>query len=839
LITLKKCCPLSRFTLGLTAAALLCGFPYDGLHAQGVLRGANAVPATRKYARARDYDLRHLKLVFDVNAADKSAKGIVTHTLAPLRDEVKTLVFDAGNNLKIQTVRVDGIENRFVHENNLLSVQPAIALERDKVTVVEIIYALPYSPQQGGPNGSEGLTWIAPTARRPDYMPSFWTQGETTGNSKWLPLYDAPNDKTTSETIVTVPEIWTVIGNGKEGATTSNRKNKTKTYRWKMDQPHSTYLLSLVGGEMDVKRDNWRGVPLIYAVPKGKGDLIEASFSDTPKMLTLFSDTLGVKYPWQKYAQNAVFGFNGGMENVSATTLMEGALTDIRSGRQMQGLNSHELAHQWFGDLVTCDDWGDIWLNEGFATFFQMFYTEFADGKDAYDEERNGNVRAAMQVERSYRRALSTNSYANEAGLFDAYSYQKGSVILHLLRKELGDTEFFRAIGYYLKKHMYQTVTSGDLSRAIREATGRNMDKFFEQWVYTAGHPKIETAWSYDAGTQMVSVTVKQTQDTSNGTPIYDLPIEIAVLKRGGGGSVQRELYRMRSEKAEETFKFTAATKPDAVLVDPENNIVGELVTESADEELPAILLGGMNITDRKDAAKRLAGKGMTDEYVAVFVEALKKEGDIGGEALLGYLGKTDKEALRPVYRDEIRGKGIERRAAAIEALGRLPRNDDDLSLLIEIAKSDKEMYRVVEAAMRVVGKWDTVNNLPVFRHQIGSKSLRDRLALRAVAILRESKSDATVSALIEATDKARSLTVRSAAVTALGEVALKSESIRPTLEAMVKGDSPIALQVAAVRALQSRKDKAALPVLQETATNGKSEEVRKAAKEAADALGK
>ncbi len=873
MLTLTNRTPLSCLSLSFTAIALLCGMPDKPVaQAQGTRRNPDATTAPKKYARVRDYDLRHIKLVLDVNTVDKSVKGVAIETLTPLRDEVKSLVFDAGNNLKIEKVNVNGVETRFTHENNLLTVMPALKPESNKETLVEIAYALPFSAQRGGPNGGEGWQWIDADSRRPNQRLSFWTQGETNGNSKWFPVYDAPNDKTTSETVVTVPETWTVIGNGKEGAVTRDSRAKTRTYRWKMEQPHSTYLLSLVGGEMDVKRDVWRGVPLIYAVPKGKGDLIEGSFSDTPKMLSLFSDTLGVKYPWAKYAQNCVFNFNGGMENVSATTLMEGALVDSRSGRRMQSLNSHELAHQWFGDLVTCEDWGDVWLNEGFATFFEMYYIQFADGNEAYDEERNGNVRQSLRADASSRRAISTPYYSAQSGLFDTFSYQKGSVVLHLLRRELGDADFFRSLGYYLKKHAHQNVTSGDLSRAIREATGRNVDRFFEDWVYSPGHPVLESAWNYDTATQMLTVTVKQTQDTSNGTPVYDLPIDIAVLKRGDSGSVQREVYKMRTDKTEATYKFNIAYKPDSVLIDPENNIVGDLKTEPADSELPTILLGGMSIVDRKYAAKRLADKGMTDETAALFVQALKTEGNSGGSALIGYLAKTDKEPLRSLYRDEIKNNALhssgsvrensqgypppnlsgtqkppvaketppsDRRIAAIDALGRLPRTDEDLALLKEIAKSDTEQYPVVEAAMRVLGKWDTANSLEVFRHQIASKSLRDRLATRSIGILRDSKLDAAIPVLIEATIPARPVTVRVQAVNALSDAAFKADTIRTTLIDLLKGDNPASLQVAAVRALKSREDKDSLPALRDAAANSKTEEVRTAAKDAVETLEK
>src|SRR6516225_10031962 len=252
-----------------------------------------------------------------------------------------------------------------------------------------------------------------------------------------------------------------------------------------MQHAHATYLISLVGAPLDIKRSSWRGVELIYAVPKGKRHLIDDSFGDTPDMLSFFSGTLGVKYPWPKYAQSAMYDHPAGMENVTAATLGAHGLTDKRRGfRTMSGANAHELAHQWFGDLLTCKDWGHLWLNEGFATFFRYLYVEHSRGKDAYAHEIEGAMQSYFQESRRYKRPLATNLYPDKEAMFDAHTYQKGAAILHTMRRYLGDQAFFVGLRQYLTRYRHMPVDSHDLCEAMTEATGVNLEPFFDQWIY-------------------------------------------------------------------------------------------------------------------------------------------------------------------------------------------------------------------------------------------------------------------------------------------------------------------------------------------------------------------
>ncbi|MCS6776445.1 MAG: M1 family aminopeptidase [Chloroherpetonaceae bacterium] len=800
-----------------------------------------AAPIARyQYARDRNYDVRHMRVVLQVHPAQRTFQGSVTHFLAALREDLRDIVLDAGSNLKILSCRLNGVECRFTHAEDRLTVISPLPLARGREARLEIFYEHPpqdSSSRGQGPNGREGWHWITPDPDRPERVPGFWTQGQTDGNHFWVPCYDYPNDLCTSETVVTVPESYTVIGNGREGKVTHNPKQRTRTYRWIMDRPHATYLLSLVGGEMDVKRTLWRGIPLIYTVPKGQGHLIEPSFADTPNILAFFSEKLGVKYPYAKYAQNAVLDFGGGMENVSASTLGADSLTDARAPAAMSALNAHELAHQWFGDMVTCRDWGDLWLNEGFATFFQQLYTEHTRGPGAHDLERHASLQDyLMEANTRYRRPLSTRLYADPDRMFDAHSYSRGALVLHMLRRQLGDSDFFGALGHYLRTNAFQPVTSWDLSKAIEQYTGRNVEEFFEQWVFRPGHPRLQFQWEYDEKDRTVRVAVQQVQDATTGVPVYRLPLTIALIRNVPTNAVER--YRFTMDQARQEFRIASLNRPDAVLIDPDHDLLKELDHAPADAELPVLLLRAPSPIDRQDAAQRLGQAGMDSARVDLFLKALRQEKEPAVAAtLLRLLGDSRSEATRAALREEVKAAQPERRAAALTALGALPPQRADLALLKQFAESDTEPYVVVEAALRALAKLDPITHLDVFRHQIRARTLRDRLAKVALQALAETRQEAVLPVLQEATRPPLSVPVRQAAAQALAQIAPDNPSPREALLALLEEDRYPELQEAALRALMARKDREALPVLRRVATEARASGVRALAQEAINAL--
>ena len=881
--------PLRR--MGFAALAAVCLLPIlsDSAHAQGRRGGPNpfVAPAATVHApRVREYHVRHMKVYFTVNAAEHSATGIVTHYLTPLRGPLSSLQMDARASLVIDSCSLDGKDAQFEHKDNVLTVYSKDApLPNGKEVALEIHYRMspPGSDRaRTGANGAGGFTWIDATPNDPERRPQFWTQGETNTNSAWVPCYDFPNDKCTSETHTTVPEDWIVIGNGTESPATHDEAAHTRTYNWTMSQPHSTYLLSLVGGELDVQKEMWRGVPLYYVVPKGKASLIPGSFGNTPDMLSWFSDKLGVKYAWPKYAQCAVYNFPGGMENVSATTLGANGLTDRRTGNYpMSSLNSHELAHQWFGDLVTCSDWGDAWLNESFATFFEMYYMEHLDGEDAYQREVENNTQSYLRQVARTRHALSTNFYRGPDDMFDqGHTYAKGGVILHTLRRQLGDKAFFGGMGFYLKQNAYKPVDTNDLVAALSTYTHKDIKPFFDQWVRKPGHPVLNLTWTYDDARKEVVASVQQTQDTSDGTPIYTTPLTIGLLpattdSAGGSGSrgaIMRE--RVTLSQVTQEFRIPAAQKPALVLLDPDHDMLREIKdTAWKPEDLPVLVLHAPNAVDRRRAAGLMKGEidpkadttppefdfnrvgdpGYRQEFqrqtmaaqraaegtpgktlIALFSQAIEKEpSDSVAAYMMDRLSVAKDPSLRPLFHAQAQSKHMARRESALNALGMLPATDEDTRLLRAAALSDTAEYGVVEAGLNGLARQDASANMDVFQHQIAQPSFNDQLAATSVEALGQTKSDMAVPALLTATGASHTPAVRAQAARAIGTLAPGSKPVHDTLVALLDDASP-RVEQAAIETLTARMDRDAVPALITLSTTAKAANIQKAARDAA-----
>ena len=665
--------------------------------------------ATVHYAPDRDYDLLHVAVTLNVDYAGRAFDGEVTNTLTPLRAEgLRQIRLHCGPELRIKGTTVDGAQATFHRAADMLFIDAPQPIAHGRTAFVTVTYRSEGQQGTGFAGGQGGLHWIAATAANPNRV-GFWTQGETEGNRLWVPTWDYPNDFATSETTVTVPEAWSVIGNGVKVSDRVNRGKQTRTVHWKMDKPHATYLLSLAAGPFDIKQDHWQGVPLLYVVPKGKGSLIDASFSYTPDMLSFYSQITGVKYAWPKYAQSAVYDFGGGMENVSATTLSQGSLLDSRSDQQrIVSLTSHELAHQWFGDLVTCNDWGQIWLNESFATFFQMLYFEHRYGKNAYDREIASNTTSYLREAARYERPLVTTLYPNPDALFDRHTYPKGGVLLHGLRRKLGDAAFFAGIHEYLTTHYDSPVTTSDLAEALTRASGINVQPYFDQWMYKPGHPVLEWSWQYDDAAKLVTVKVKQAQDTKNGTPVYDLPLTVGFLLRGAVTRVRAE-----TSTVDATFTFPLPTRPDAVLLDPDHDLLRDIPLQPwSDAELRAILQYAPDGVDRTAALTKLLAGSPSDSVAALAAQAVERDTDaVPSFGTIEPLVSLGRESLRPLLRRLLAHPNANRRGEAIRGLGILAPDPADTLTLQRLVADPTTPHTVVDRAVRTLSLWKGQGN--------------------------------------------------------------------------------------------------------------------------------
>jgi len=688
------------------------------------------------YAPDRTCDLTHVAVGLTIDYPNRTFTGHCDNTMVPLRDGITEVKLNAGPTLQIDKVTLDGAQTSFNRDgrNLLVTVPP---LHKGKQIVIGIDYRAVNSRGSSFGQGGGGFHWIQPNRIFPSHE-GFWTQGETELNSDWVPTWDYPNDLTTSETHTTVPADWTVIGNGKPLENRLSEDGKTRTFGWKMDLPHATYLLSLCGGPFDVVRDTWRGVPLYYVVPKGEGKYAPYTFSGTKDMLSFYSDSVGVKYAWPKYAQDAMYDFGGGMENVSATTMEEGVLTEPKDGfRNGDSLTSHELAHQWFGDFVTCKDWGDIWLNESFATFMQMAYFEHSRGKDAYDQEVDNNTREYLAEARRYHRPISTKMYENGDQMFDSHTYPKGGVVLHTLRRQLGDANFWAGLHLYLTTHAHTPVQTSELCRSMTEATGINCEPFFDQWILKPGHPVLDYTWTWNDATKELVLSVAQTQNTADGTPIYTIPAKVGFIS---GSAMMRTPITLNAAKQE--FHWTLTAKPDAVLLDPDHDFLREVPTLHWDHrELAAIVRYAPESADRMEAARRLLAKDPADAEVQLVADAyLADKATFPAFTSLAPLANLAKPSLRGFFEETMVSSGsFRRRGEAVMALGRLPKDPGTISKVRALV-TDEAPLAVVLAAINVLSRWDAKGNVDVFQKALAFSSRNDRIKRAAQTAINEAK---------------------------------------------------------------------------------------------------
>lgn len=736
-----------------------------------------------QYIPDHDFDTRHVALDIRFDWEREQLIGVETMVFKPLVTNLKSIELDAADMTITSIKLVNGGPLQF--EVDAAKQKLRIALGQLYQPADELTIAIEYHTD-GSQDKIPGLVgaalrFIKPTPDDPTRPKQIWSQGESEYNHYWFPVYDHPNDFFTSEITATVEKPLTVVSNGTLLETKENRDG-TRTFHWKIEQPHASYLTSIIVGEYTPIVSEYQGIPIITNVYPNEVKEGKVTAARLPEMVKFFSEKTGLKYPYAKYAQTTVRDFGGGMENISATTQTDNMIHDARTelDSNTDGLQSHELAHQWFGDYVTCRDWSDIWLNESFATYFQAMWDEHKLGGDdfLYSDVKANQDAYLTAWKQGNRHPIVTKNYANPDAVFDTYAYSRGGAVLHMLRQTLGEDNWWRAINYYLRKFANQPVETEQFRIAIEESTGQALDWFFDEWLYKMGHPVFRVTQNYDPATKALKISVEQLQtiDSSSQFPqvaLFQTPVEIEI-----GTALGTRLERVQIlPKKEQSFTLAVDLKPLLVNFDYRGTLIKEVQFDKTTEDLAYQLtrdddvlgriwaLGQLasrvtaattSAAEKQRIATELANAVTRDKFWGVRVDAATALADVrDSSARTALIAATVDPDARV-------------RARAVTSLA----NSKDPSLAnLYVKLLNDQSYAVIKAAALALGETRNHSAYDALAKLLNIPSWRDNIKASALSGLGALQDKRALDVAFRYAEKGHSSSVRAAALRLLGKV--------------------------------------------------------------------
>ncbi|MDB5018057.1 MAG: pepN 1 [Mucilaginibacter sp.] len=653
-------------------------------------------------------DLVHTKLDvrFDYKKCYLYGKEWVT--LKPHFYPTDSLRLDAkGMDLKNISVVKNGkyIPLKFKYDDSL-----TVAIHLDKVYTNNESYTIfidyTSKPNQLKSKGSaaisdaKGLYFINPDSTEKGKPVQIWTQGETESSSAWFPTIDKSEQKTTDEISMTVPAKYVTLSNGRL-ASQKNNGDGTRTDTWKMDLPHSPYLFMMAVGDFKIYHDKWRDKEVNYYLEPKYAPYAKQIFGMTPELIEFYSKTLGVDFPWNKYSQIVVRDYvSGAMENTTAT--LHGEYVQ-ETPRELLDANydagrstiAHELFHQWFGDYVTCESWSNLTVNESFADFSEMLWAEHKYGKDEADAHSFSALQSYLNTPGANTKDLVRFHYVDKEDVFDVVTYQKGGRILNMLRNYLGDAAFFKGLNIYLKTNAFKNGEAQQLRLALEEASGLDLNWYFNQWYYGAGNPALNISYKWDDASKTETVYLQQTQDGQT----FRLPMAIDIYANG-----KKERRKVWMNDKADTLSFQLASKPDLVNVDGDKVLLAAKTDDKTLDEFAFQYFNAPLYLDRFEAinaaaahqsdktAQKVMIAALRDKYYGLRIKAIKalnmSNDDIHNTALpvLTLLAQTDDNTLV--------------RAAAITAIGKL-KASGNITIFKQALSS--QSYAVQGAALNAI----------------------------------------------------------------------------------------------------------------------------------------
>ncbi|WP_109832183.1 M1 family metallopeptidase [Reichenbachiella versicolor] len=552
---------------------------------KGYTQENEELSAVYRGSETNHFDLIHTELKVSFDWENETMQGEALLFLKPYYYEQTRLVLDA-KMMVISKVMVNGRSMNYQYDSLNLAIDLDRPVNRFDTLEVNIDYTahpnLVKTKGDGVITEDKGLYFIKPSKDKPNKPFQIWTQGETESSSVWFPTIDTPNQRCTQEIQISVQDKYRTLSNGiLINPKASPDQSGIRTDIWKMDQPHAPYLFMMAIGEYATVKDTWNDIELEYIVEPEYEAHAKAIFGHTPEMIEYFSELLDYPFPWQKYSQVVVRDFvSGAMENTTASVFMEGVQATRREliDFNWDDIIAHELFHQWFGDLVTCESWSNLTLNEGFASYSEYLWAEYKYGIDEAQFELLNSREAYFTESYDSAKSLIRYYYDSRNDLFDTHSYNKGAAVLHMLRGYLGDQAFFAGVHHYLKKNEYQSVEVADLRLAFEELLGEDLHWFFDQWYFTPGHPIIDVTHEYKDGT----LTITAEQYSSVGMDmVYELPLFIDITVEG---IIHRHSVVMTNGLEVYTFKYES--EPELVVFDGDRYLLAEINHDKSELEL-------------------------------------------------------------------------------------------------------------------------------------------------------------------------------------------------------------------------------------------------------------
>ena len=645
-------------------------------------------PDNYKSEREKIFDLVHTKLKVDFNFSDKTMNGEAWVTLKPHYYDANKVVLDA-NTMIISEVKLNEKNLNFTYNDfDLEIVLPKTYTKNQEFTLYIKYLSQPEKVKDRGSKAitdAKGLYFINTDGFDKNKTAQIWTQGETQANSAWFPTIDAPNQKMTQEIEITVPNKYVTLSNG--ALINQTKKGKNRTDHWKLDKKHAPYLAFIGVGEFEIIKDNYKNIPVDYYVEKEYTPYAKEIFGLTPEMIGFFETKLGVDFPWNKYSQIVVRDYvSGAMENTTAVVHGEQAYQkpgQLIDNNIQENTIAHEIFHHWFGNLVTSESWSNLALNESFANYSEYLWREYKYGKVNAEMHLFDQVEAYKNAQDAKNKSLVRFTYDDREDLFDLVSYNKGGAILHMLRKVVGDKAFFEGLKQYLTKYQYQSAEVHQLRLVFEELTGKDLNWFFNQWFYGAGHPDIQVSYDYNTLRKTVTVNLFQLQ-----AGYFQFPISIDVFE---GSKKTRHTVFVDAKDA--SFTFPYKNQPNLIQINSDNNLICDLNENKILSDYIFQLKHADNFVHRREA----------------LLEVVKKQ--------------EEKDAFNAVV-EALNDQSYKIRILALENIDLINKfsKRDAINKIINIANNDKKTL-VQASAIGTLGKLIDVELIPIFEKALETKS--------------------------------------------------------------------------------------------------------------------